>query len=116
MFLDNIDNALIELVLEREIDTFFNMRDDDQRAHGRSEIIVWIALEAHVFSKIFRLNQLADIVKIRADAAKRGVRADGFGGCLSEIGDDQTVMIGARCFNRHPAEQRMRSEERRVGE
>ncbi len=64
MFLNNIDDALLELVLEREINTFFDMRDDDQCAHGRGEIIVRVALEAHVFSKIFRLYQFADIVKI----------------------------------------------------
>jgi hypothetical protein len=29
MFLNNVDDALMEVVLQREIDAFFDMRDDD---------------------------------------------------------------------------------------
>ena len=64
MFLDNVDDALMEFVLQREINPFFNMRDDNQRAHGRGEIIVRVALEAHVFGEVFRFNQFANIMKI----------------------------------------------------
>ena len=82
MLLDDVDDLLVESVLEREIHAFFHVRDDDERAHRRREIVVRIALEVHVLGEIFRLHQFADIVKIGADAAKRGVRADRFGGGL----------------------------------
>ena len=94
-------------MLEREVDSFFHVRDDDQRAHRRREIVVRVALEVHVLREVFRLHQLADVVEIRADAAKRGVRADRFRGRLGQVRDDQAVMISARRFDRHSAQQRM---------
>ena len=98
---------LIEFVLEGKIDTLFHVREDDERAHGRREIVVRIALEVHVLGEIFRLHQLADVVKIGADAAKRRVRADAFGGGFGQIRDDEAVMIRAGRFDRHSAQQRM---------
>ena len=103
MFLDNIDDALVQFVLEREIDAFLHVRDDDQRAHRRREIIVRIAFEAHVLGEIFRFHQFADVVKIGADAAKRRVCANGFCCGFREVGHDQAVMISARRFYRHAA-------------
>ena len=64
MLLDDVDDALIEFVLEREIDAFLDVRDDDERAHGRREIVVRVALEVHVLGEVFRLHQFADVVKI----------------------------------------------------
>ena len=107
VLLDDVDDLLVEAVLEREIDAFFDMRDDDERAHGRGEIVVWIALEVHVLGEIFRLHQFANVVEIGTNTTKRRVGADFFGGCLSQIRHDQTVMIGARRFDSHSAEQRM---------
>ncbi len=105
MLLDDVDDLLIEIVLQREIHAFFHVRDDDERAHGRREIVVRVALEVHVLGEVFRLHQFADIVKIGADAAERGIRADRFRGGLRQIRDHQTVMISARRFDRHPAQQ-----------
>ena len=107
MLLDDVDDLLIEPVFEREVNAFLHVRDDDERAHRRREIVVRIALEVHVLGEIFRLHQFADIVEIGADAAERGVRADRFGGGFGEVRDDQTVMIGAGRFDRHPAQERM---------
>ncbi len=78
-----------------------------KRAHRRREIVVRVALEVHVLGEVFRLHQFADIVKIRTDAAERGIRADRFRGGFCEIRDDEAVVIGARRFDRHPAQQRM---------
>ena len=107
MLLDDVDDLLIESVLEREIDAFLDMRDDDERAHRRGEIVVRVALEVHVLGEIVRLHQLADIVEIGADTAKGGVRADRFGGGLGEVRDDEAVVVGAGRFDRHPAQERV---------
>ena len=82
VFLDDVDDALIELVLQSEIDAFFDVRNNDQRAHGRGEIIVRIAFEAHIFSEILRLHQFADVMKIGADATESGVSADRLRRCF----------------------------------
>ena len=66
-----------------------------------------VALEVHVLGEIFRLNQFADIVKISANAAERGVRADAFGRGLGQVRYHQAVVIGARRFNGHASEQRV---------
>ena len=54
-------------VLQREINAFFHMRHDDQGAHRWREIIMRVALEAHVLGEVFRLHQFADIVEIGTD-------------------------------------------------
>ena len=83
------------------------MRDDDQRTHGRREVIVRVAPESHVLGEVFRLHQLADVVEVRADATKRRIGADRFRGSFGEIRDDQAVVISARRLNRHAPQQRM---------
>ncbi len=64
MFLNDVDDPLIEPVFQREINAFLDVRDDNKRAHRRREIIVRISLEVHVLGEIFRLHQFADVVKI----------------------------------------------------
>ncbi len=78
-----------------------------KRAHRRREIVVRVALEVHVLGEVLRLHQFADIVEIGTDAAERGVRADRFRGRFREVRDHEAVVIGARRFDRHPAQQRM---------
>ena len=78
-----------------------------ERAHRRREIVVRVAVEIHVLGEILRLHQFADIVKIGAHATERGVGADRFRSGFRKIRDDETVVIGARRFDRHPAQQRM---------
>src|SRR5438477_10662252 len=104
MLLDDVNHALIESVDQSEINAFLHMRDDDQRAHRRREIIVRIAFKAYVLSEVFRLYQSAHVMKISTDTAKRGVRADRFRGSFGEIGDDQAVMICPRRFDGHTAQ------------
>ena len=69
MLLDGVDDLLFQPVLEREVDAFLHVRDDDERAHGRREVVVRIAPEVHVLGEIFRLHDLADVVEVGADAA-----------------------------------------------
>ena len=107
MLLDNVGDLAIELMLEREVHAFFHVRDDDERAHGRSEIVVRIAFEVHVLGEVIRLHQFADVVEIRTDTAERSVRADRFGRGFGEIRDDETMMIGARRLDGHAAQKRM---------
>ena len=78
-----------------------------KRAHRRREIVVRVALVIHVLGEIFRLHQFADVVKIGAHATERGVGPNRFRSCFRKIRDDKTVVICARRFNRHPAQERM---------
>ena len=95
MFLDDVDDALVQPVFQSEIDAFLHMRDDDQRTHRRREVIVRVAFEAHVLGEVFRLHQFADVVEIGADAAERCVCADRLRRSFGEIRHDQAVMISA---------------------
>src|SRR5205823_13252062 len=104
MLLDDVNHALIESVFQSESNALLHMRDDDQRANRRREIIVRTAFKAHVLSEVFRLYQFAHIMKISTDAAKRGVRAVRFRGSFGESGDDQAVMICSRRFDGHTAQ------------
>src|SRR5216684_2376482 len=105
VLLNNVDDALIQPMLEREIYTFLYMRDDDQRTHCRRKIVMRISLEAHVLGKVFRLHQLTDIVKVRTDAADRPICTDRFGGSFGQISYDKAMVIGARRFDGHAPQQ-----------
>ena len=107
VFLDDVDDVLIEFMFEGKIDALLHVRHDDERAHRWGEIVMRVALEAHVFCKVFRLHQFADVVEIRADTTERGVGADRFGGGLGQVRDDQTVMVGPRRLDGHSPEQRV---------
>ncbi len=107
VFLDNVGDAVVELVLEGEIHAFLHVRNDDQGAHRRSEIVVRIPLKIHVLGEIIGLHQFADIVEIGANAAERCVGADRFGRGLGEIRHDQAMVISARRLDRHAAEKRV---------
>ncbi len=75
------------------------MGDDDEGAHGRGEVVVRVFAVVGVLGEILRLHELADVVEIRAHAADRGIRADGFGGGLGEVRDGEAVVVGAGGFH-----------------
>src|SRR6476660_9083353 len=77
-------------MLEREIHTLFNVRDDDQCAHRWRQIVMGISLEAHILREVFGFHQFADVMKIRTDAAEGRIRADGF---RRSIGDAPPTII-----------------------
>src|ERR1700759_5167234 len=60
VLLNDIDDPLIEAVFEREIHTLFNMRNDDQSAHGGSKVIVGVFIADNVLREIIGFYQLAD--------------------------------------------------------
>ena len=70
MLLDDVHDLGIELVLEREVHALLHVSDDDQRAHRRSQFIMRVVTRAHVFGEVFRLHELADVMKIGADATQ----------------------------------------------
>ena len=107
VLLDDVDDLQIQPVLEREIHALFDMRDDDQRAHGRREFVVRVAVAPHVFGEIVGLHELADVVEIRAHPAHCGVGPDGLGRGLGEIRHHQAVVIRPRRLDGQALEQRV---------
>ena len=107
MLLDDVNDLLIEAVREREVDAFFDVRDDDEGAHRRGEIVVRVALEVHVLGEVFGFHQFANVVEISADTTERRVGANFFRGALGQIRDHQAVMIRAGRFDCHSTQQRM---------
>ena len=61
-----------------------------------------------VFDEEVGPDRLADIVVIRADTGQQRVGADGFGGPLGHVADDQGVVIGAGRLQQELAQQRVR--------
>ena len=107
VLLNDIDDPLIQAVFERQIHTLFNMRDDDQSAHGGSKVIVWIFIADNVLGEIIGFYQLADIMKIRTRAAHRAVGPYLVGGHFRQVGDDIAMMPCTRGFQTEPEQQRM---------
>ena len=104
---DDIDHQVVEFVFQAEIDAFFDVRKNDERAHRGSEVVMGIDPTGHVFGEIFRLHHLPDVVEISADPADGRIRADGFGTGLGEVGHGEAVMVSARRLEGHAFEQGM---------
>src|SRR5215831_12399270 len=107
MLLDHIDNPLVETILEREIYTFLDMRNNNQSAHGRSEIIMRIFVCDNVLGKIIRLHQLTNVVKIGTGAADSPVGSNLVSRSLSQVCYDIAMMPGPRSLKTEPQQQRM---------
>ena len=106
VFLDHLDDTRVELVLHRQVDPIFHMRDDDQRTHRRGQGVMRIfPVFMLVLDEVSRLFQLPYIVEIGADPAHRGVRADRFRGGFRQRGYHQAVMESARSLKLHLLEQ-----------
>jgi hypothetical protein len=61
----------------------------------------------HVLGEILRLHKLADVVKIRANAAQGRVGVDSLGGGLGEVGHGKAMVIGSGRFQAQALEQRV---------
>src|SRR5947208_15385135 len=105
MLLNDVHDALVESMLDGEIHSLFHVRNDDQCAHRRRQIVMWISLEAHIFREVIGFYEFADVMKIRADTTERCIRTDGFRRGFGEIGYDKAMVIGARCFYCHATQQ-----------
>ncbi len=80
----------------RQIDAVFHVPDDDQRAHGRGQMVVLILAAGHILDKIMRLEHLADVMKICADSHQEAVGADVVGRRFAEAGDGNRVVVCSR--------------------
>ena len=67
---------MVELVLEGKVHSLLHVRNNDESAHGRRQIVVRVSLEIHVLGEVLRLHQFPDIVKIGTNATERGVGTD----------------------------------------
>ena len=104
---DDIDHQVVEFVFQSEVDAFLHVRNNDERTHGRREIVVRIDPAGRVLGEIFRLHHFADIVEVGADAANRRIRPDRFGAGFGEVGHGEAVMVSAGRFEGHALEQRV---------
>ena len=102
---DCCDNLAVQAVFQRDIDAFFDVRNDNKCAHRWSEIVVRILARLRVFCKILRFHKFADVVKICADPADCGVSADSLCGGFHEVGHSKAMVVGAGGFHAHPFEQ-----------
>ena len=104
---DDIDDLGVELVFEGQIHALLHMGDDNESTHRRSEVVVGIRAVGDVFGEVVGLDDLADVVEIRGDAADCGIRSDDFCGGFREVRDGQAVMVGARCLKAETLEERV---------
>ena len=71
VLLDQVDDALGQVVLATQVDAVFNVSDDDQRAHRRREIGMSACRADLVLDEVVGLEHLADVVKVSADSHQR---------------------------------------------
>lgn len=107
VLLDDIKDLAVEVVFDAQIDTVFDVSDEDKRAHAGREVIVGILPGGHVFDEVLGFGELANVMKIGADAAEGGAGADGFCGSLGQTGDHQAVVISAGGFDAEATHQRV---------
>src|SRR5437868_2576968 len=84
-----------KLMLVGEVKPILNMRCNDERRKGRSELIVDI-LGHLILDEVDRMLQLADIVIIASDTAEERIGPDRFRGCLGEVSHHDAVRIRPR--------------------
>lgn len=93
---DDVLDFVAQMVLRGEFRAFFDMRKQDEGAHGRSQLVVPVGAVELVFDVIVGIGQLADVVVQGRDLAQQAVRAHGLGSGLHHVGDDQRVVVGPR--------------------
>ena len=100
VLLDEVDDRPRQVVLLGQGDAVLDVADDDQRAQGRLQGVVAV-LAGLVLDEVVRLEHLADVVEVAADAGQQRIGADGLGGRLGQGGHGHAVRVGAR----RPADQ-----------
>jgi hypothetical protein len=68
VLLDEVDDWLRQMMLPRQIGTVLDVRDDDQRAHGRHERFVPVGVLSLILNEVPRFEHLADVVEVCTDA------------------------------------------------
>ena len=89
-------------------DAVLHMADDDQGAQGRFELVVTI-VAGLVFDEVVRLEHLADVVKVAADADQQMIGPDGLRGRLGQRRHRDAVRVGSRRPPYQFLQQRMRA-------
>ena len=93
---DEIQHFLGQPVLAADLQSFFHMAGDDQRAHARLEVLVRIHARPLVFHEVLGLDHLADVVIEGPDAHQQRMGSDGRRGRFGQIGHLERVVEGAR--------------------
>ena len=94
-------------MLPGQIGAVFNVRDDDQRAHGRHQRFVPIRFRALVFDEVARLEHFADVVKVRPHPHQQPAGADSLGRRLGQRGNVDRVVVRTGCPPHQFLKQRM---------
>ncbi len=96
VFEDEIVHAARQAVFVRQRHAVGDVADDGDRGLFGFDILVRVHLSGRlVFDEEGCVFGFANVVEQRADAGQQLVRADGFGGLLGQVGDLQTVLVGA---------------------
>ncbi len=106
MLLDEIDDRPGQAVLLGQGDAVLDMADDDQRAQGRFEVVVAV-FAGLVLDEIVRLEHLADVVEIAADADQQRIGADGLRGRFGQGRHRHAVRVRSRGAPHQFLQQRM---------
>ena len=85
-----------------------DVADDDERAQGRLQGVVAV-LAGLVLDEVVRLEHLADVVEVAADAGQQRIGADGLGGRLGQRRHRHAVRVGARRAADQFLQERMRA-------
>jgi hypothetical protein len=107
MLFDHVHDLAIHLVLDCHVNAVFDVRHDDESAHVRRKVVMRIMSFTDVFDEIGGFFHLPDIVKISTNPTHDGAGTDRLGRRLRERRNDETVMVGSRCLDRHLFEQGM---------
>ena len=94
VLLDEIDDRPRQTVLLGERQAVLDVADDDQRAEGRLQVVVPVLTDL-VLHEVVRLEHLADVVEIAADARQQRVGSDLLRGGLGERGHRDAVRVRA---------------------
>ena len=66
VLLNHVKNSWVQFILDRQIHAIFDVRNNNERTHSRSQAVMRIHAPL-VLNKILGLIQLPDIVKISTD-------------------------------------------------
>ncbi len=104
---DDVDDRLGQARLAREAHAVGDVVDDDPRALLRIEHIVDVVAVGLVLDEEGRAQRLADVVVEHRHPREERVAADQFDRALSQVRDDDAVVIGAGRLARQLVEERL---------
>ena len=108
MFGDEIDDALRQAILTRQVNPIFHMGNDDLRAGNGIQPSVGVHTFGAVFDKEIGPDRFADIMIIGTHTSEQGISADGSRGTFAHVAYNQCVMVRAGRLQQKLAQQWMR--------